>query len=122
VAFEVPGGRVGDTTLVASGAPVFRPGERVALFLDRSPAPGEAEDATRARPLGVTGWNLGKLEVRRDPVTGRDLVYNRAAGPAGLDRDGQPLSRRTGEGPVELSRFLARIDEFLKQPPWDDLR
>jgi hypothetical protein len=122
VAFEVPGGRVGETTLVASGAPVFRPGERVALFLDRSPAPGEAEEAVRARPLGVTGWNLGKMEVRKDPLTGRDLVYSRAAGPAHADRLGRPLPERAEGGPVELSRFLETIEGFLKQPPRDGSR
>ncbi|MGH9798467.1 MAG: hypothetical protein ACRD5D_09975, partial [Candidatus Polarisedimenticolia bacterium] len=79
VEFTVIGGRVGETTLVASGAPVFRPGERVVLFLDRSPAPGEPAEAVRARPLGVTGWNLGTMPVRRDPATGRSLVHPRVA-------------------------------------------
>lgn len=117
VVFEVPGGRVGDTMMVASGAPVFRAGERVALFLDRSRGPDETEEAARARPLGVAGWNLGRMIVRRDPATGRDLVQRSAGGASYVGRDGRPMSEPAGEGPVDLSRFLERIERALKTPP-----
>ena len=115
VAFEVPGGRVGDTTLVASGAPIFRRGERVLLFLDRGRGPGEPEEAARARPLGVAGWNLGRMTVRRDPATGREVVRRGAGGALYVGRDGRPVAEPGGEGPVELGGFLERLKGILEK-------
>ena len=116
VEFTVVGGRVGGTTLVASGAPVFRPGERVVLFLDRSPAPGEPAEAIRARPLGVTGWNLGAMPVRRDPATGRSLVHPRVESDPAPGRDGRPGPPRGPEGPIDLETMLRRIEAALAAP------
>jgi hypothetical protein len=116
VTFEVPGGRVGEAMLVASGAPMFVKGERVVLFLDRARGPGEEAGAARARPLGVAGWNLGKMTVRRDAATGRDLVRGRSGGAVYVGRDGRPVRETGGEGPVELSGFLRRVEGLLKAP------
>src|SRR6185503_1773022 len=65
VIVETPGGRVGDQTMIASGAPVFRVGERVVLFLEpagvqRPGAAGGAHPSQSAAALhAVVGWNLG---------------------------------------------------------------
>jgi len=85
VIVETPGGRVGDQTMIASGAPVFQRGERVVLFLEpageQRPGAG-ALGGARTPPGGaalhaVVGWNLGRVSVRRDPLTGRDRVEDR---------------------------------------------
>ena len=94
VVFEVPGGRIGDQILVASGAPVFRPGDRVVLFLAQVDAPGR---------LAIAGWNQGALQVRRDAATGRDLVRPQVAGaPA---------------GPWPLDRFIEEVVKLLEERP-----
>jgi hypothetical protein len=112
VAFEVPGGSVDGQRMVASGAPVFRVGERVVVFLgpagDRAAAPG-------SRRLAVVGWNLGKMDVRRDARTGRDLVQPGAGGTTYLDRDGKPVSGQTAAGPVELGRYLREIEDLAER-------
>lgn len=104
VELEVPGGRVGDQTLVASGAPVFVRGERVALFLS-----GE-----ESRPLAVVGWNQGRMTVRRDPRTGRDLVQGQTAGALLVDRQGHPVGPgREGVGPIELGDFVKQVEALV---------
>jgi hypothetical protein len=109
VALEVSGGRVGDQRMVASGAPIFRVGERVILFLE--PA-GERAAEPIDGPLRVVGWNLGKMDVRRDARTGRDLVHPGAGGATYLDRDGKPVGGPAAAGPVELGRYLREIEEL----------
>jgi hypothetical protein len=129
VTFEVPGGSVGDQIMVASGAPVFRVGERVIVFLEPAGAgaaasgsaagnaagnaPGSAPGAVagpESGRLAVVGWNLGKLDVRRDRQTGRDLVHPRAGGVSYLDREGRPVGGQAATGPVELGQFLREIE------------
>ncbi|MBI4169653.1 MAG: hypothetical protein HY510_06925 [Acidobacteria bacterium] len=125
VTFEVPGGSVGDQIMVASGAPVFRVGERVIVFLEPAGAgaaasgsaagnaPGSAPGAVagpESGRLAVVGWNLGRLDVRRDRQTGRDLVHPRAGGISYLDREGRPVSGQAATGPVELGQFLREIE------------
>jgi hypothetical protein len=122
VIVETPGGRVGDQTMIASGAPVFRPGERVVLFLE--PAGERRPDTasgsrTRQAPgvaslHAVVGWNLGRMSVRRDPRTGRDLVEDRTSGSFYLDRQGRPVGpERAGKGPAELRQFLREVERLV---------
>ncbi|HEU4402248.1 MAG TPA: hypothetical protein VFT43_09095 [Candidatus Polarisedimenticolia bacterium] len=107
VVLEVPGGRVGDLAMVASGAPLFAPGERVIVFLEPSGTP--APDGTRPN-LAVVGWNLGAMRVRRDAASGRDLVDDQTGGAIYLDRQGRPVDPgRQGRGPRELGQFLRDI-------------
>jgi hypothetical protein len=115
VVVETAGGMVGDLAMVASGAPVFRAGERVLLFLEPSGGPqaGAAGGAGAGRH-GVVGWNLGRMTVRRDPGTGRDLVEDRSAGTLYLDRAGKPIGpARSGKGPAELQQFLKEIERLV---------
>jgi hypothetical protein len=126
VIVETPGGRVGDQTMIASGAPVFRPGERVVLFLEpageRRPGAGNGS-GTRQEPgeaslHAVVGWNLGRMSVRRDPRTGRDLVEDRTSGSLYLDRQGRPVGQeRAGKGPVELRQLLREVETLVTAGP-----
>lgn len=104
VTIEIPGGTLGGTTLVASGAPRFAAGERVVLFL-------EPQAAGR---FGVTGWNQGRFTVRRDPRTGRDLVTQPGGGSVYVDRNGRPAARDPRlAGPRVLADFLRDIEAIV---------
>jgi len=103
VRFEVPGGRADGQTMIASGAPVFRAGERVVVLL-------ETAGRGAATHLSVVGWNLGAMEVMRDPYSGRDVVRDRSGDALYVGRDGRivrPAPRRGG--PDELGAFLDEI-------------
>jgi hypothetical protein len=111
---ETPGGRIGDLGMIASGAPVFMKGERVVVFLQ---TPG---DGTRDRSghLAVVGWSQGRLDVVRDPRTGRDLVVDRPGGSTYVDGSGRPVDPgQRGGGPVELAGFLRDVERLLSGPP-----
>lgn len=131
VIVETPGGRVGDQTMIASGAPVFHPGERVILFLEpageqRPVAAGRS--GPRPSPSGaalhaVVGWNQGRMSVRRDPRTGRDQVEDRTAGSLYLDRQGRPVgTERAGKGPAELGLFLQEVERLIASRPAGGIR
>src|SRR5262249_9937568 len=110
VVVETPGGRVGDLAMVASGAPVFRKGERLVLFLEPS---GEAS-SPGGRRHGVVGWNQGRMSVRRDPRTGRDVVDDKTAGATLLDRQGRPVGEgRSGRGPADLQDLLREVERLV---------
>ena len=106
VTFEVPGGTIDGQTLVASGAPQFRKGERVVLFLDRG---GSVEER-----LGVVGWNQGRFAIERDPRTHRDLVRQPGGGTLYVDAQGRPARRDPQlAGPRELGDFLSEIEGLV---------
>jgi hypothetical protein len=112
VSFDVPGGKVGEQIMLASGAPVFARGERVIVFLEAR-GDGGGQAATPG-PLSVAGWSQGKLVVRRDRSSGRDLVHGRTAGTAYLDRQGKPVDAKILDaGPVELAQFLATVEDLI---------
>ena len=69
VEVKAPGGRIGDVGMIAAGAPVFHVGDRVVLFLE---AAGSGAGGGAPRRHAVVGWNLGKMDVTRDPRTGRE--------------------------------------------------
>ncbi|MFQ5876423.1 MAG: hypothetical protein ACE5JH_01840 [Acidobacteriota bacterium] len=118
VVVETPGGRVGEQFMIASGAPVFAKGERLVLFL--APAGAEAAKAGGG-PLAVVGWNQGKVEVRRDPRTGRDLILDRTGNVTYLGPDGREVEPRPRpRGPMELSRFLRDVAAILEAPAEDE--
>jgi len=107
VTLEIPGGTLQGTTLVASGAPRFTPGERVVLFLE--PQAGGR--------YGVAGWNQGRFTVRRDPRTGRDLVTQPGGGSLYVDRHGRSAPREPRlAGPRVLADFLRDVEAVLARP------
>lgn len=80
--FVVPGGRAGDRILVMPGAPTFRPGDEVIVFLrGRAPA--------LPQPVGLS---LGVYRVSADQRGGGRLVLPTpiAAAAAGVVRRGAP--------------------------------
>ena len=121
VIVETPGGRIGEVAMIASGAPVFHTGDRVVLFLElaRSQgAGGRGAAGGAARRLAVVGWSLGKMDVTRDPRTGRDLVRDRTSGASYLDRQGKPVTpERAGKGPAELQQFLEQVQGLVAAGP-----
>ncbi len=114
VVIEIPGGKVGDQMMVASGAPVFSKGERIVVFLQR-PSAAPVQSGAAITPFGVVGWNLGKMPVRHDPHTGRDLVHAPAtSGATYLTPGGRPVDpSRHVRAPAELRQFLQRIEDLI---------
>jgi hypothetical protein len=115
VTVEVPGGKVGEQIMIASGAPTFSEGERVVLFLSRPGNGTGRRGPDAAASFAVVGWNLGKLRVRHDGRTGRDLVHDPGGGAVTyLGPDGRAVDpRRRGRVPVELQQFLRRVEDLL---------
>ena len=102
LAFKVPGGEIGRYQSVMVGAPVFRPGDQVVLFLSSQ------------GPLLPTlvGFSQGVLRLGRDERTGRTLVLSPPLDPAGsaaqVIQRGDP-SRR----PVPYEQFAARVKALV---------
>ena len=102
VTFRVPGGTIGRYRSLMVGAPEFRAGEEVVMFLKANgPAVGY-----------VFGLNQGVFRVRRDARTGRRLVVPPAlmassTAPAAVKR-GDPDRR-----PVPLDAFHAQVRAAL---------
>ncbi len=109
VTFEVPGGRADGQLMIASGAPAFRAGERVVIFL-------ETAGLGAAAHLAVVGWNLGAMDVARDPYSGRDVVRDRTGNALYVGHDGRvvrPEPRRGG--PAELGAFLDEVTRLAAE-------
>ncbi len=89
----VPGGEVGPIGQIVAGAPSFRDGEDVALFLVRGPAGA----------YGVTGLGLGKFSLA-----------GRTARPDAGDMDVVPSPLAAGERalePMPLAELKRRVEE-----------
>lgn len=98
-----PGGTVGDNSVIVFGAPQFKEGQRVLLFLDVAP------DGT----LRIAHLFMGKYDIVEDPQTKRV----RAERP--LDKqDVLLLGRREGAGITntsDLSQFVGKIGSHLNK-------
>lgn len=102
--FRVPGGQIGRYKSVTVGAPEFRAGDEVVLFLKAS---GPAVPQ-------VFGLNQGVFRVRVEPRTGRRLVTQpivtaRSAAPQVVARGSR--ERR----PLPLDQFAAQVRTVLRQ-------
>lgn len=98
VTFRVPGGTVGRYSSVMVGAPQFRAGEEVVLFLAAS-GPSVAH---------VFGLSQGVFRVRREARSGRRFVVP----PAVVARGTAPQAVRRGapdRRPVLLDAFRAQV-------------
>lgn len=103
VTFRVAGGQIGRYKSVTVGAPEFRPGEELVLFL-RSQGPAVPQ---------VFGMNQGVFRVNVDERTGRRLVEQpivtaRSAAPQRVVRGAR--DRR----PLPLDQFAAQIRTVLQ--------
>ena len=104
VTFRVPGGQIGRYKNLTVGAPEFRSGDEVVLFLQsRGPAVPQ-----------IFGLNQGVFRVRVDARTGRRLVtlpivMARGAGP-------EPVTRGAADRrPLPLDQFAAQVRTVLQQ-------
>jgi hypothetical protein len=103
VTFRVPGGQVGRFKSITVGAPEFRSGDEVVLFL-RAQGPAVPQ---------VFGLNQGVFRVRTDGRTGRRLVTlpiltARGASPEIVVR-GDPARR-----PLPLTQFAQQVKTVLQ--------
>ena len=102
VTFRVPGGRVGRYKSVTVGAPEFRAGDEVVLFLKaRGPAVPQ-----------VFGMNQGVFRVRVDARSGRRVVTS----PILTARGAAPEVVVRGENarrPLPLSQFASQVKAAL---------
>jgi hypothetical protein len=105
ITFTVPGGQVGRYRTVLVGAPQFRAGDEVVLFLTRRGG---------AQP-GVFGLNQGVFRVRLDDRTRQRVVVlpvlmARGASPEAVARGAR--ERR----PLALEAFAAEVLAVMAQP------
>lgn len=63
---RIEGGEIDGEVLEVTGAPRFRPGERVIVFVD-----GNGE-----RIVPIAGWTQGLFRIVRDPESGSDFVVD----------------------------------------------
>jgi hypothetical protein len=103
VTFRVPGGQIGRYKSVTVGAPEFRAGDEVVLFLK---AQGPAVPQ-------VFGLNQGVFRVRVDPRTGRRLVMQPIVTAKGTAPE--PVVRGARDRrPLPLEQFAAQIRIVLR--------
>lgn len=102
VTFRVPGGQIGRYKSVTVGAPEFRPGEEVVLFL-KAQGPSVPQ---------VFGLNQGVFRVSVDRRTGGRLVMQPIVTAKGAAPE--PVVRGAGaRRPLPLDQFAAQIEAVL---------
>jgi hypothetical protein len=102
VTFRVPGGQIGRYKSVTVGAPEFRAGDEVVLFL-KAQGPSVPQ---------VFGLNQGVFRVRVDERTGQRLVTQPIVTARGDAPEPVVRGART-RGPLALDRFAAQIQTVL---------
>lgn len=104
VLLRVPGGTLGGYRTVVVGAPEFREGEEVVLFLRGEPA----------EPASLVGLAQGVVRVRVDPQSGLRRVWPPASA-AMADTQGRVLR---GQGPrrvMPLEAFAAEVRQIVER-------
>lgn len=104
----LPGGRTDRWTLLIPGMPVFRQGEEVVLFLERT-----------AAGLVPAGLSLGTYRVRRDGANGRARAVRDLRGMAVIDQtvqglqypDAGPISHADDE--MDLDVLVDRVQRAI---------
>ncbi len=108
--FKVPGGKIGRLRSVTVGAPVFREGEEVILFLR-----GSGADMPR-----VVGFNQGVYRVSVDNTSGARVVTSpllaETAAPGRIVR-GDPARK-----PMAVDQFEARVRAAVQERRDDQSR
>lgn len=110
VTFRVPGGTIGRWRSVTAGAPVFREGEEVIVFLG----------AAGAAIPRVVGFNQGVYRVTVDQKTGTRLVT-----PPPLSEVSTPTPVVRGDAsrkPMPVAQFEGRVRAMLQGTPGDSAR
>ena len=108
VTFTVPGGRLGHYRTVMVGAPEFREGEEVVLFLTTT-----APDA-----LHLVGLAQGVFRVVPDTRTGQRLVVSPVLVRGGSVRGAVPIERGDpARAPLQLEAFAAEVRRAIEPGP-----
>ena len=102
VTFRTPGGQIGRYRSVTVGAPAFRPGEEVVLFL-RAGGPAMPQ---------VFGMNQGVFRVQVDARSGRRLVSPGAVMARGAEPE-RVVRGAADRAPLLLDEFAARVRAVL---------
>jgi hypothetical protein len=105
VTFRVPGGQIGRYKSVTVGAPEFRTGDEVVLFL-------KAEGPSVPH---VFGLNQGVFRVRVDERTGQRLVTQPIVTARG-DAPEPVVRGARDRRPLALDQFAAQIQRVLADP------
>lgn len=98
----VLGGTYNGITQVVPGMPAFRQNEKVLVFL-------KMNDATDA--YGVVGLAQGKLQIRKDPLTGKEYVRRDLSGLYML----QPKSAKASQSASKLQQAPLQADARSKE-------
>ena len=98
ITVRTPGGRVGALAAHVDGAPRFRPGEEVYLFLW----------ARAGQPYRVLGWAQGTFRITRNPLPRRETVTQESAAMAVFDPARREF-RSEGVRQLPLSEFRERL-------------
>jgi hypothetical protein len=106
VPVRVPGGEIGRTRYVMTGAPVFRTGQRAVFFLKRGADAG----------WRIVGLTQGLYRVQIEPGTGRavmqvPIVPGRTADATGPIARGDPRRR-----PIPISEFESLVRLVMANP------
>ena len=103
VGVRVPGGEVGRTRYVMTGAPTFRVGQQAVFFLKRGPD-------SSWRPIGLT---LGIYRVQAEAGTGRAMVQT----PVVTESSRAPMMRGdVRRRPLPVAEFESLIRLVLAAP------
>ncbi len=104
VVFRVPGGKIGRYRSVMVGAPVFRPGDEVVVFLA----------ATGPAIPHIVGFNQGVFHVSVQPATGQRVVASPLLAPR--VRAATPLVRGDpSRVPVPLTQMEQQVRSIIEQ-------
>ncbi|MGH9710236.1 MAG: hypothetical protein ACRD37_06795, partial [Candidatus Acidiferrales bacterium] len=96
------GGRAGPVTSYVPGAPRFRVGEEVILFLEPTAS------RTFAGALSIIAWGEGTFRIHRDPRTGEMRVTQDTAITPDFDPSSR-MFRETGIRNWPLTKLKARV-------------
>jgi hypothetical protein len=104
VEVEMPGGVVGHLHARVEEVPSFAPGEEVYLFLWTA----------QSGAYRILGWSQGSFRIRRDPVTGLDMVTQDSAAAPIFD----PVShqfRHSGVRNLPMPVFQLKLRRALQR-------
>ncbi|MFH1729733.1 MAG: hypothetical protein ABIA04_15080 [Pseudomonadota bacterium] len=107
-----PGGKINGEGVKVFGAPAFKDGENVLLFLRDSVKDVNIEAFRNINFSEVLAYSLGKFTVIEDAISGREIIVNSSTEVSLLKKD-----RFTGKlmkvDPSEIKNKFY-LDEFLK--------
>lgn len=104
IAVRQPGGKFGHLQSHVEGAPEFRPGEEVFLFLTGNPG----------KQFFVVGWTQGTFRIRRDIRSGRETVTQDSADIPVFDPESRTFTK-TGVKDLRIDLFEEKMQREINQ-------